>query len=128
MLPQRIIDRLNAGETLIADRHDDVTVLFSDVVGFTEISARLPTAELIVELNELFSGFDAICEATGVEKIKTIGDAYLAIGGLVEGAGDHAVRDRRGGRPDGRARRGATGRRPGGRCASGSTAARSRPA
>ena len=90
VLPQRIIDRLNAGETLIADRHDDVTVLFSDVVGFTEISARLPTAELIVELNELFSGFDAICEATGVEKIKTIGDAYLAIGGLVEGAGDHA--------------------------------------
>ncbi len=91
MLPQRIIDRLNAGETLIADRHDDVTVLFSDVVGFTEISSRLPTAELIVELNELFSGFDAICEATGVEKIKTIGDAYLAIGGLVDDAGDHAV-------------------------------------
>ena len=90
VLPQRIIDRLNAGETLIADRHDDVTVLFSDFVGFTEISARLPTAELIDELNELFSGFDAICEATGVEKIKTIGDAYLAIGGLVEGSNDHA--------------------------------------
>ena len=89
VLPQRIIDRLNAGETLIADRHDDVTVLFSDFVGFTEISARLPTAELIDELNDLFSGFDAICEATGVEKIKTIGDAYLAIGGLVEGTGDH---------------------------------------
>jgi class 3 adenylate cyclase len=91
VLPQRIIDRLNAGETLIADRHDDVTVLFSDFVGFTEISARLPTAELIDELNELFSGFDAICESTGVEKIKTIGDAYLAIGGLVDGAGDHAA-------------------------------------
>ena len=89
MLPQRIIDRLTAGETQIADRHDDVTVLFSDVVGFTEISARLPTAELIDELNDLFSGFDAICDSTGVEKIKTIGDAYLAIGGLVEGTGDH---------------------------------------
>jgi adenylate cyclase len=89
VLPQRIIDRLNAGETLIADRHEDVTVLFSDFVGFTAISARLPTAELIDELNELFSGFDAICEATGVEKIKTIGDAYLAIGGLVADAGDH---------------------------------------
>jgi adenylate cyclase len=89
VLPQRIIDRLNAGEKLIADRHEDVTVLFSDFVGFTEISARLPTAALIDELNDLFSGFDAICEATGVEKIKTIGDAYLAIGGLVVDAGDH---------------------------------------
>ena len=91
VLPQRIIDRLNAGETLIADRHDDVTVLFTDFVGFTEIAARLPTAELIDELNDLFSGFDAICEATGIEKIKTIGDAYLAIGGLVPGAGDHVI-------------------------------------
>jgi adenylate cyclase len=89
VLPQRIIDRLNAGETLIADRHEEVTVLFSDFVGFTEITARLPTAELIDELNDLFSGFDAICEATGVEKIKTIGDAYLAIGGLVVDSGDH---------------------------------------
>jgi len=89
VLPQRIIDRLNAGETLIADRHNDVTVLFSDLVGFTQISARLPTADLINELNGLFSGFDAICEATGVEKIKTIGDAYLAIGGLVVETGDH---------------------------------------
>jgi class 3 adenylate cyclase len=80
VLPQRIIDRLNAGETLIADRHEDVTVLFSDFVGFTEISARLPTPELIDELNNLFSGFDATCEANGIEKIKTIGDAYLAIG------------------------------------------------
>ena len=89
VLPQRIIDRLNAGETHIADRHEDVTVLFSDFVGFTQISARLPTADLIDELNGLFSGFDAICEATGVEKIKTIGDAYLAIGGLIADAGDH---------------------------------------
>ena len=89
VLPQRIIDRLNAGETHIADRHEEVTVLFSDFVGFTEISARLPTADLIDELNDLFSGFDAICEATGVEKIKTIGDAYLAIGGLIAGGGDH---------------------------------------
>ena len=129
VLPQRIIDRLNAGETLIADRHDDVTVLFSDVVGFTEISSRLPTAELIVELNELFSGFDAICEATGVEKIKTIGDAYLAIGGLVDERGRPRAGDRRGGGPDGRARRGAAGRTgPRGRCGSGSTAGPSPPA
>jgi class 3 adenylate cyclase len=59
-------------------------------VGFTEISARLPPAVLIEELNLLFSGFDEICERTGVEKIKTVGDAYLVIGGL-EGGTDHAA-------------------------------------
>ena len=90
MLPQRIIERLAAGETLIADRHDAVSVLFSDVVGFTEISARLAPAVLIEELNQLWSGFDAICERTGVEKIKTVGDAYLVIGGL-GGEADHAT-------------------------------------
>jgi len=82
VLPQRIIDRLNAGETLIADRHDDATVLFSDFVGFTGISSRLTPSVLIEELNALFRAFDAICDATGVEKIKTVGDAYLAVGGL----------------------------------------------
>jgi adenylate cyclase len=90
VLPQRIVDRLAAGETLIADRHDPVTVLFGDVVGFTEISARLSPADLIEQLNALFSGFDAICERTGVEKIKTVGDAYLVIGGL-DGRTDHAA-------------------------------------
>ena len=85
VLPQRIADRLAEGETRIADRHDDVTVLFSDFVGFTRISAHLPPAVLVTELDELFRGFDAICDATGVEKIKTIGDAYLAVGGLVGG-------------------------------------------
>lgn len=90
VLPQRIIDRLAAGETLIADRHERVSVLFSDIVGFTETSARLTPAVLIEEMNELFSGFDAICERTGVEKIKTAGDAYLVIGGL-GGEADHAA-------------------------------------
>ena len=88
VLPQRIADRLAEGETRIADGHDDVTVLFSDFVGFTRISAQLPPAVLVTELDELFRGFDAICEETGVEKIKTVGDAYLAVGGLVGGASD----------------------------------------
>ena len=96
VLPQRIIDRLNAGETRIADRHDDATVLFSDFVGFTSISATLTPAVLVDELNSLFRAFDAICDANGVEKIKTVGDAYLAVGGLntepADGAGlDGAV-------------------------------------
>ena len=65
-----------------------MTVLFSDFVGFTRISATLPPAVLVTELDELFRGFDGICESTGVEKIKTVGDAYLAVGGLVGGASD----------------------------------------
>src|SRR5213593_447413 len=86
VLPQRIIDRLNAGESRIADRHDDATVLFSDFVGFTSISSELSPSVLVDELDALFRGFDAICDETGVEKIKTVGDAYLAVGGLA-GAG-----------------------------------------
>ena len=82
VLPQRIIDRLAAGETLIADRHDDVTVLFCDIVGFTTISTALAPADLVAELNGLFSAFDAICDELGIDKIKTVGDAYLAVGGL----------------------------------------------
>jgi class 3 adenylate cyclase len=82
ILPQSIIDRLNGGERLIADRFDDIAVVFSDFVGFTEISARLPVATVVSSLNEMFSGFDSACAALGVEKIKTIGDAYLAAAGL----------------------------------------------
>jgi class 3 adenylate cyclase len=84
VLPERIIGRLEAGEAPIADRHDSVTVLFSDFVGFTRIAAGLSPRLLIEELNHLFSAFDAICKVTGVEQIKTIGDAYLAIGGLAD--------------------------------------------
>jgi class 3 adenylate cyclase len=95
VLPQRIIDRLAAGETLIADGHDDVTVLFSDIVDFTTISAETPPGDLVSELNELFIGFDAICDRVGVDKIKTVGDAYLAVGGLAgDGTGgDVAIAD-----------------------------------
>ena len=91
VLPQPIIDRLNAGEQLIADRYDDVAVVFSDFVGFTEISARLPAATLVSELNAIFSRFDASCAALGVEKIKTIGDAYMAAAGLSGVGGDHVA-------------------------------------
>ena len=88
VLPQRIADRLGAGETNIADRHDEVAVLFSDFVGFTTISSELAVAVLVDELNRLFSEFDALCADLGVEKIKTIGDAYLAVAGLDDGASD----------------------------------------
>jgi len=89
VLPQPIIDRLNAGEGLIADRYDDVAVVFSDFVGFTEISSRLPVATVVAALNGLFSAFDAACALLRVEKIKTIGDAYLAAAGLPGTNPDH---------------------------------------
>lgn len=91
ILPQAIIDRLGDGETTIADRYDSVTVLFSDLVGFTSISSDLEPQLLVSELNSLFSAFDALCERTEVEKIKTIGDAYLAVGGLPGTRMDHAT-------------------------------------
>ena len=82
VLPEGIVARLDAGETRIADRHERVAVLFSDLVGFTGIAARLAPTELVAELDELFSAFDAACAAQGVEKIKTICDAYMAAAGL----------------------------------------------
>jgi len=91
ILPQAIIDRLGDGETTIADRYDSVTVLFSDLIGFTSISSELEPQLLVSELNRLFSEFDALCERTEVEKIKTIGDAYLAVGGLPGTRADHAT-------------------------------------
>ncbi|HEX2031927.1 MAG TPA: adenylate/guanylate cyclase domain-containing protein [Actinomycetota bacterium] len=91
ILPQAIIDRLGDGETTIADRYASVTVLFSDLVGFTSISSELEPQLLVSELNRLFSEFDALCERTEVEKIKTIGDAYLAVGGLPGTRADHAT-------------------------------------
>jgi adenylate cyclase len=89
ILPQPIIDRLNAGEQAIADRYDDVDVVFGDLVGFTEISGSLTAADLVSSLNELFSAFDAACAELGVEKIKTIGDAYMAAAGLPGTTSDH---------------------------------------
>ena len=91
ILPQAIIDRLDAGEATIADRYDSVTVLFSDLVGFTAISSDLEPHQLVSELNRLFSEFDALCERFEVEKIKTIGDAYLAVVGLPGTREDHAL-------------------------------------
>jgi adenylate cyclase len=89
VLPQPIIDRLNAGETLIADRHDDVAIVFSDFVRFTEVAAGMPPSEVVASLNALFSAFDAACDDLGVQKIKTIGDAYMAAAGLPGTATDH---------------------------------------
>jgi class 3 adenylate cyclase len=91
ILPAQIVGRLNSGETLIADRFDDVTVLFADLVGFTAISSRLTAAHLVERLNQVFSEFDALAHRLGVEKVKTIGDAYMVAAGLPEWRADHSA-------------------------------------
>ncbi|MFH0299728.1 adenylate/guanylate cyclase domain-containing protein [Bradyrhizobium sp. 31Argb] len=82
ILPRQVIGRLNHGETMIADRFEDVSVLFADLVRFTKHSGRIAPAVLVEYLNQLFSEFDALARELGVEKIKTIGDAYMAVAGL----------------------------------------------
>ena len=92
ILPAPIAERLKAGSSTIADGFAEATVLFSDLVGFTKISARVTAEELVSRLNELFQAFDSLAEACGVEKIKTIGDAYMVAGGLPIPQPDHAER------------------------------------
>jgi class 3 adenylate cyclase len=92
ILPVPIADRLKRGETTIADGFSEVTVLFSDLVGFTAMSAQITATELVQNLNRLFSAFDALATDLGVEKVKTIGDAYMVVGGLPIPQGDHAER------------------------------------
>jgi class 3 adenylate cyclase len=82
ILPASIAARLRAGETVIADRFDDMAVLFADVVGFTELSSRLEATEVVNLLNEVFSTCDRLADDYGLEKIKTVGDAYMVVGGL----------------------------------------------
>jgi len=82
MLPGSIARRLKDHQGLIADGHADVTVLFADLVNFTQLTASLSPEHMVGILNTIFSGFDVLCEKYGMEKIKTIGDAYMAVGGL----------------------------------------------
>jgi class 3 adenylate cyclase len=91
VLPAPIATRLKQGEGVIVDRFDDVTVLFADIVGFTALSARTSPEALVAMLDELFTRFDALAERHGLEKIKTIGDAYMVVAGVPEKTSDHAV-------------------------------------
>ena len=108
VLPQAIAERLKKQSTviadgllevigdsflpLIADSFPDVTVLFADIVGFTELFAGVNPEKLVVLLNEIFTAFDSIAENRGLEKIKTIGDAYMAVAGIPVPAADHVAR------------------------------------
>ncbi len=90
ILPAPIAERLKQGQGTIADSFGDVTVLFADLVGFTDLASSMPPTELVVLLNEIFSTFDHLAEQHGLEKIKTIGDAYVVVGGLPTPRPDHA--------------------------------------
>jgi len=89
VLPAPIAEKLKKQTGIIAERFDDVSVLFADIVGFTPLSARLSPTELLELLNRVFSGFDELAGRHGLEKIKTIGDAYMVAGGLPEPHPDH---------------------------------------
>lgn len=92
ILPTRIADRLQHGEHVIADHFPEATVLFADLVGFTELASRVDEVRLVEILNRVFSHFDTLAEQLGLEKIKTIGDAYLVVGGIPTPLPDHAFR------------------------------------
>lgn len=90
ILPQPIAERMKNGETNIADSYPEVTVLMADLVGFTTLSAHIDPDQIVQLLNEVFSAFDVLVEAHGLEKIKTVGDAYMVAGGLAFPRPDHA--------------------------------------
>jgi len=90
ILPSSIANQLKTTHGQIADSHEEVTVLFADLVGFTSISTELSPTDLVSMLNQVFSRFDDLCEELELEKIKTIGDAYMVAAGLPTGRHDHA--------------------------------------
>lgn len=91
ILPASVAARLKTNPEAIADSFGEVTVLFADIVDFTPLSARLAAPELVRLLNQIFSAFDSLADKHGLEKIKTIGDAYMVVGGLPDPHPAHAV-------------------------------------
>jgi class 3 adenylate cyclase len=89
ILPASVASRLKTARDPIADRFPEATVLFADIVDFTSQSAALPPERIVASLNELFSEFDTLTRERGLEKVKTIGDAYMVVGGLPEPRPDH---------------------------------------
>lgn len=91
ILPEKTARSLKSEEGTVAEKHDDVSILFADIVEFTEYSSGKGPEEIVATLNAIFTHFDRLVEDHGLEKIKTIGDAYMVVGGLSGGA-DHASR------------------------------------
>ena len=91
ILPEEVAEKLKTGPDVIADEYQEATVLFADIVGFTSRAEKLPPAELVRRLNQVFTLWDEIALRHGVEKIKTIGDAYMAVCGAPARRTDHAA-------------------------------------
>ena len=91
ILPEELADELKVNDSVRPRSYKNATILFTDFVGFTEIAARLTPEELVAELDDYFRGFDAVMRNCGLEKIKTIGDAYMAVGGIPEENTSHPV-------------------------------------
>jgi class 3 adenylate cyclase len=91
VLPRSIAERLKKQERSIAERYDEATVLFADLVNFTQLSERVSATALVQMLDQVFTRFDALADKHGLEKIKTIGDAYMVVGGLPAARADHAA-------------------------------------
>jgi class 3 adenylate cyclase len=92
VLPKAIADRLKQGERTIVDSFREATVVFGDIVGFTSFSANMAPSRTVQLLNDLFSGFDKLAETYQLEKIKTIGDSYMVVGGVPTPVPEHAER------------------------------------
>lgn len=90
VLPQPIAERLKNGESSVVNSFDEITVMFADLVGFTSLSTRIPPTRLVHLLDRIFSAFDELANHHGLEKIKTIGDAYMAAAGVPFPHSDHA--------------------------------------
>ncbi|MEM9219699.1 MAG: adenylate/guanylate cyclase domain-containing protein [Cyanobacteria bacterium P01_F01_bin.150] len=90
VLPQAVANRLKQKPGVIAERFDNVTVLFADIVDFTSLAAEVAPGELVAQLNRIFSLFDQLSDRHDLEKIKTIGDAYMVVGGLPTATDNHA--------------------------------------
>ncbi len=88
VLPAPVADRLKHSDQTIADGFADVTVMFADIVNFTQVAEGMAPSQVFAMLNRIFSAFDELAEKHGLEKIKTIGDAYMVAGGLGGGAED----------------------------------------
>lgn len=90
IMPPSVAERLKENPEVIADSHRPVTILFADIVGFTDMAGRLTPEALVTLLNKVFSRFDTLVDEMGLEKIKTIGDAYMVVAGLPTSRDDHA--------------------------------------
>lgn len=92
ILPVELAEELSRTGVARPAKHDSATILFTDFSGFTQVASAMPADRMVAELNEIFGAFDDICDELRVEKIKTIGDAYMAAAGLPKPCSDHAQR------------------------------------